>query len=175
MLIAPDATTGAPALVVVVAAVLAVVAAGCVSVLARGLGLGLRFGVEFEFGGRMSVAAEAEMGGKEVEVAVEAEEAGSVLLDEREFQLVVLRSAMDYAAIGIGDNSSRYSVVAIWSSRWGAGPGRPCSSILTSSRRSQAETVTQCAWFDGAGRVGGSPSGVVVVVVVETVAVVVSS
>lgn len=103
MLIAPDATTGAPALVVV--AVLAVAVAGCAFALARGLGL--RFGLEFEFGGGMSVAAEAEMGGKEVEVAVEADEAGSVLLDEREFQLVVLRSAMDYAAIGIGDKSSR--------------------------------------------------------------------
>lgn len=104
MLIAPDAATGAPALVVV-AAVLAVAVAGCAFTLARGLGL--RFGLEFEFGGGMSVAAEAGMGGKEVEVAVEAEEAGSVLLDEREFQLVVLRSAMDYAAIGIGDKSSR--------------------------------------------------------------------
>lgn len=42
-------------------------------------------------------------------------------------------------------------MVTIWFNRWGAGPGRPCSLILTSSRRSQAETVTQCAWFDGAG------------------------
>lgn len=105
MLIAPDATRGAPALVVVD------VVAGCVFALARGLGL--RFGLEFEFGGGMSVAAEAEIGGKVVEVAVEAKEAGSVLLDEREFQLVVLRSAMDYAAIGIGDNSSQYGVVTI--------------------------------------------------------------
>lgn len=108
MLIAPDATMGAPALVVVVVA-------RCVFALARGLGL--RFGLEFEFGGGMSVAAEAEIGGKEVEVAVEAEEVGSVLLDEREFQLVVLRSAMDYAAIGIGDNSSRYGIVTIWFNR----------------------------------------------------------
>lgn len=110
MLIEPEATTGAPALVVVVA-VLAVAVAGCAFPLARGLGL--RFGLEFEFGGGMSVAADAEMGGKEVEVAVEAEEAGSVLLDEREFQLVGLRSAMDYAAIGIGDKSSRYGIVTI--------------------------------------------------------------
>ncbi|KAI7775350.1 hypothetical protein LA080_006995 [Diaporthe eres] len=109
VLIEPGATTGAPALVVV--AVLAVAVAGCGFALARGLGL--RFGLEFEFSGGMSVAAEAEMGGKEVEVAVEAEEAGSVLLDEREFQLVVLRSAMDYAAIGIGDKCSRYSIVTI--------------------------------------------------------------
>ncbi|KAL1881296.1 hypothetical protein Daus18300_001149 [Diaporthe australafricana] len=99
---APDAIRGAPdlAVVVVVAAV-----AGCALALARGLGSGLEF--EFEVGGGMSVAAE-EMGGREVEVAVEADEAGSVLLDEREFQLAVLRSAMDYAAIGIGDNSSQY-------------------------------------------------------------------
>lgn len=108
---APDATRGAPALVV--GAVVVDVVAGCVFALARGLGLGLRFGLEFEFGGGMSVAAEAEMGGKEVEVAVEADEVGSVLLDEREFQLVVLRSAMDYAAIGIGDNSSRCSIGTI--------------------------------------------------------------
>lgn len=108
-MIAPEATTGPPALVVVVA--LAVAVAGCAFALARGLGL--RFGLEFEFGGGTSVAAEAEMGGNEVEVAVEADEAGSVLLDEREFQLVVLRSAMDYAAIGIGDKSSRYSIVTI--------------------------------------------------------------
>ena len=105
MLIAPDVTRGAPALVVVD------VVAGCAFALARGLGL--RFGLEFEFRGGMPVAAEAEMGGKEVEVAGEVEEAGSVLLDEREFQLVVLRSAMDYAAIGIGDNSSQDSIVTI--------------------------------------------------------------
>lgn len=101
VLMAPNATGGAPA--PVVGAVLVVdVVAGCVFAIARGLGL--RFGLEVEFGGGISVAAEAGMGGKEVEVAVEADEVGSVLLDEREFQLVVLRSAMDYAAIGIGDN-----------------------------------------------------------------------
>lgn len=116
MLIAPDAIRGAPALVAV-AVVALVVVGGCACALARGLGLGFGLGLEFEFGGGMSVAAEAEMGGKDVEVAVEADEAGSVLLDEREFQLVVLRSAMDYAAIGIGDNSSRYSIVTMWFNR----------------------------------------------------------
>lgn len=119
MLIAPDAATGAPALVVV-AAVLAVAVAGCAFALSRGLGL--RFGLEFEFGGGMSVAADAEMGGKEVEVAVEAEEAGSVLLDEREFQLVVLRSAMDYAAIGIGDKISRVQYCNNMVQSLGGGP-----------------------------------------------------
>lgn len=108
MLIAPDATRGAPVLVVGAGVVVDVVA-GCVFAIARGLGL--KVGLEFEVGGGISVAAEAEAeaGGKEVEVAVEADEVGSVLLDEREFQLVVLRSAMGYAAIGIGDNSSRDS------------------------------------------------------------------
>ncbi|KAJ0119671.1 hypothetical protein J7T55_013874 [Diaporthe amygdali] len=99
---------GAPALVAVA------VVAGCAFALARGLGFGLGFKFEVEVvGGGMSVATEGEMGGKEVEVAVEADEAGSVLLDEREFQLAVLRSAMDYAAIGIGDNSLQYSVVTL--------------------------------------------------------------
>lgn len=108
MLIAPDAIRGAPALVAVA------VVAGCAFALARGLGFGLGFKFEVEVvGGGMCVATEGEMGGKEVEVAVEADEAGSVLLDEREFQLAVLRSAMDYAAIGIGDNSLQYSIVTL--------------------------------------------------------------
>lgn len=106
-MITPDGTGGAPALVVGAAIGVVVAMVDVVDVVVAGGVLGLRFGLgfEFEFGGGISVAAEAETetGGKEVEVAVEADEVGSVLLDEREFQLVVLRSAMDYAAIGIGD------------------------------------------------------------------------
>jgi hypothetical protein len=105
---APDATRGAPSLVV--DARVDGVVAGRMFAIARGLVLRFGLGFEYEFCGGMPVAVEAEMGGgKEVEVAVDADEGGSVLLDEREFQLVVLRSAMGYAAIGIGDNSSRCS------------------------------------------------------------------
>lgn len=55
---------------------------------------------------------------EEIEVAVDVdEEGGAVLptadLDERVFQLAVLRSAMDYAAMGNGDSGAIHKSIGI--------------------------------------------------------------